>query len=347
MNNKFLSIKGLETLLGKLKEKFVVKNELSDVATSGSYNDLTDKPTIPSEVEIPIATTNEAGIVKPSNGLSVDENGNLTVNVGDGLNMNNNQLSVNVAENNELGIIKPSDGLIVDENGSLSIDVDTNSGLFIDNNTKKLSLNFDGVRWNSAVRIESDNWVRLYAKLIEVASNCKNVNKKYMNVTLVNINYNVTIDKVLNIQLTNEIIENIYPTDNIKNYVDTILNNIQINVENELNIEHCCDSLEEIICYEYLKLLSTKDYVDAVELYFYKDLINKQMTPSAMIASVGKIIPDVVKVFDFNISRFNKCGFIGPQNTNILSTYILKEVDEGGYPIKTYFQLEPLIQINQ
>ena len=44
---KVLSVDGLTKLISLMKEDFVESSSLSTVATSGSYNDLTNKPTIP------------------------------------------------------------------------------------------------------------------------------------------------------------------------------------------------------------------------------------------------------------------------------------------------------------
>lgn len=50
---------------------------LAPVASSGSYNDLTDKPDIPSQ--IPVASSETAGIVKPDGEtILVDENGKIS-----------------------------------------------------------------------------------------------------------------------------------------------------------------------------------------------------------------------------------------------------------------------------
>ena len=45
--------------------------DLSTVATSGSYNDLSDKPSIPEPYELPVASTTALGGVKVGSGLSI------------------------------------------------------------------------------------------------------------------------------------------------------------------------------------------------------------------------------------------------------------------------------------
>ena len=55
---------------------------LASVATSGSYNDLSNKPTIPSAYTLPAATTSKLGGVKVGAGLSVAGDGTLSVSSG-------------------------------------------------------------------------------------------------------------------------------------------------------------------------------------------------------------------------------------------------------------------------
>ena len=55
--------------------------DLAPVAKSGSYNDLTGKPTIPSAYTLPTASASVLGGVKVGTGLTIDENGVLSLNV--------------------------------------------------------------------------------------------------------------------------------------------------------------------------------------------------------------------------------------------------------------------------
>lgn len=57
---------------------------LATVATSGSYNDLTNKPTIPEAYTLPAATSSTLGGVKVGDGLSVEEDGTLSATGGSG-----------------------------------------------------------------------------------------------------------------------------------------------------------------------------------------------------------------------------------------------------------------------
>ena len=56
--------------------------ELATVATTGSYNDLTDKPTIPSEYNLPIANQTTLGGIKVGAGLSITADGILSATGG-------------------------------------------------------------------------------------------------------------------------------------------------------------------------------------------------------------------------------------------------------------------------
>ena len=55
--------------------------DLAKVAKSGSYDDLTGKPTIPSAYTLPTASASVLGGVKVGTGLAIDENGVLSLNV--------------------------------------------------------------------------------------------------------------------------------------------------------------------------------------------------------------------------------------------------------------------------
>ena len=55
--------------------------DLAAVAKSGSYNDLTGKPTIPAAYTLPTASSSVLGGVKVGTGLTIDENGVLSLNV--------------------------------------------------------------------------------------------------------------------------------------------------------------------------------------------------------------------------------------------------------------------------
>ena len=58
--------------------------DLSEVATSGSYNDLTDKPTIPSQYTLPTASTTTLGGVKVDGSSITISNGVISASVSEG-----------------------------------------------------------------------------------------------------------------------------------------------------------------------------------------------------------------------------------------------------------------------
>ena len=64
----------LSVLFGKIKKWF---SSLKAIAFSGSYNDLDDKPSIPAEYELPIATNNILGGIKIGANLTIREDGTM------------------------------------------------------------------------------------------------------------------------------------------------------------------------------------------------------------------------------------------------------------------------------
>ena len=58
------------------------KPTFAKVATTGSYNDLTDKPTIPSQYVLPIASSSTLGGIKVGSGLSIAVDGTLSASGG-------------------------------------------------------------------------------------------------------------------------------------------------------------------------------------------------------------------------------------------------------------------------
>jgi hypothetical protein len=67
------------TLTELAEEGYAKDSELSAVAKSGSYNDLTNKPTIPPAYTLPTASSSVLGGVKIGNGLSVSGDGTISV----------------------------------------------------------------------------------------------------------------------------------------------------------------------------------------------------------------------------------------------------------------------------
>ena len=88
-------------------------SSLSSVASSGDYNDLTNKPSIPSAYNLPKATGSALGGVKVGANLSIDANGVLS-----GI----SSYSLPIASASELGGVKVGTGLSI-TNGILSTSV--------------------------------------------------------------------------------------------------------------------------------------------------------------------------------------------------------------------------------
>ncbi len=86
------------TLFGKIKKFFA---DLKAVAFSGSYNDLSDKP---SPYSLPIASQNTLGGIKVGNNLTIDQDGTLNAsgggaNYGGTVSLSNNTLVITSATN--------------------------------------------------------------------------------------------------------------------------------------------------------------------------------------------------------------------------------------------------------
>ena len=71
----------IEDELSALNAAKANNSDLASVAKSGSYNDLTNKPTIPSAYTLPTASASVLGGVKVGTGLTIDENGVLSLGV--------------------------------------------------------------------------------------------------------------------------------------------------------------------------------------------------------------------------------------------------------------------------
>ena len=80
-SGKAADAKAVGDKLSALNEAKANNSDLASVAKSGSYNDLTNKPTIPSAYTLPTASASVLGGVKVGSGLAIDENGVLSLNV--------------------------------------------------------------------------------------------------------------------------------------------------------------------------------------------------------------------------------------------------------------------------
>ena len=115
---KVLSQTGLAELIQLSKNEFLPKSgaveattvALATVATSGSYNDLNNKPTIPT-VNNATLTITQGGTTKGT--FTANASSNVTINLdadsaiyiaGDGIDITNNEISVDGVQTSELSI---------------------------------------------------------------------------------------------------------------------------------------------------------------------------------------------------------------------------------------------------
>ena len=75
--NGILSLNGIDYNKINNKPNFAI------VATSGDYNDLINKPTIPTQYVLPIASDNKLGGVRIGTGINIDATGTISVNAVD------------------------------------------------------------------------------------------------------------------------------------------------------------------------------------------------------------------------------------------------------------------------
>ena len=80
-SGKAADAKAVGDQLSALNQAKANNADLASVAKSGSYNDLTNKPTIPAAYTLPTASASVLGGVKVGTGLTIDENGVLSLGV--------------------------------------------------------------------------------------------------------------------------------------------------------------------------------------------------------------------------------------------------------------------------
>lgn len=76
-NKKFLDKDGLTYFYDKIKGEYVKSSDLATVATSGSYNDLNDKPTIPTNTINNLVDGTAEGSIRSINAYDDETNGLL------------------------------------------------------------------------------------------------------------------------------------------------------------------------------------------------------------------------------------------------------------------------------
>ena len=95
-----------------------IKSKLATVATSGSYNDLKNKPTIPT-VGNGTVTIKQAGTSKGT--FTMNQTGNTTIELTD------NNTKYGVATSSALGLVKSGTDITVDSSGNVSVNDDSHN----------------------------------------------------------------------------------------------------------------------------------------------------------------------------------------------------------------------------
>lgn len=115
------------------------------------YNDKLKKDLDDRIGNLGVATDETPGLVKPGDGLTVNEDGELSVDVKEngGLNVTEDGLEVDWDNGRKagpatLGLIKVGNGLEIDEEGVLSVDPKDNSGIAVDAEGVSVKIKTDG-----------------------------------------------------------------------------------------------------------------------------------------------------------------------------------------------------------
>lgn len=110
-----------------------IKSKLATVATSGNYNDLSNKPTIPT-VGNGTVTIKQAGTSKGT--FTMNQSGNTTIELTD------NNTTYGVATSSALGLVKSGTDITVDSNGNVSVNDDSHNHVI--SNVDGLQSTLDG-----------------------------------------------------------------------------------------------------------------------------------------------------------------------------------------------------------
>lgn len=115
------------------------------------YNDKLQKDLDDKIGDLDVATDDAPGLVKPGDGLSVGEDGELSIDVkeGGGLTATEDGLEVDWDNGRKagpatLGLVKVGDGLDIDEEGILSVDPKDDSGIAVDAEGVSVKTKTDG-----------------------------------------------------------------------------------------------------------------------------------------------------------------------------------------------------------
>ena len=139
-----------------------IKSKLATVATSGSYNDLKNKPTIPS-VGNGTVTIKQAGTSKGT--FTMNQTGNTTIELTD------NNTTYGVATSSALGLVKSGTDITVDSSGNVSVNDDSHNHVI--SNVDGLQNALDGKMDRSAKQGLG------YSNTINLSSSSYDVNTYY------------------------------------------------------------------------------------------------------------------------------------------------------------------------
>ena len=151
----------LSIIFGKVMKWF---SDLKSVAFSGSYNDLSDTPTIPTVGNGTITFT-QNGTSKGT--ITTNQSGNTTIALTD------NNTTYGVATSSTLGLIKSGTDITVDTNGNVSVNDDSHNHIIN---------NVDGLQSILDSKADSNN----YESIIPIATTSTNGLMNYSDKTFVN-----------------------------------------------------------------------------------------------------------------------------------------------------------------
>lgn len=123
-----------------------IKSKLATVATSGSYNDLSNKPTIPS-VGNGTVTIKQTGTSKGT--FTMNQSGNTTIELTD------SNTTYGVATSSALGLVKSGTDITVDSSGNVSVNDDSHNHVI--SNVDGLQSALDGKSVNKTLTNENLN----------------------------------------------------------------------------------------------------------------------------------------------------------------------------------------------
>lgn len=233
--------------------------------------------------------------------------------------------SVTVAKYNKAGIVMPGDGIAISGTGALSINVDKESGLYIENNTLKVSKNGGG---DNSTEIKSESWTDMYGKLWETIE--VNESKGISNFTVVL--KNEYLGKTISIKFDEEKILNFK---SIEKYVFEVMGDDNGFPNNEEFVEMggFGKDIEDLKYYEFFKLLESNGISDAVEVFLYN-----HTTPEKAKEEIGKYLQDTILVYD-EPERFKELGIPVDTNlTKVVTTYVYSRNESGSkyIPLSSY-----------